>query len=293
MIKVNVVWGINDISLGGGNQFLRRLKDVFVSMGCYAEPQNADVFLFNSHHETETVINLRTAYPNKKFFHRIDGPIRLYNNPTDERDDVVLKMNEKADGVIFQSHWSKESNIELYPKLKIKPSVVIHNACDVNVKKKESEGKTKIVAASVSDNVKKGYDIYSYMDNNLDFDKYDFTFIGRSPVPFKNINDVGLKSPDEVLSIFSEHDIYMTASQNDPCSNSLTEALSVGLPALALNSGGHPELVKGGGILFNNTEDVLSKLEKVVSYRDSLEKGINVSSMTQVALWYLGFFMSW
>lgn len=291
MTKVNIIWNVKDVPFGGGNQFLKRLKECFINMGCYAEPEDADVFLFNSHHEMDRVQELRRIYPDKKFVHRIDGPMRLYNNSDDSRDDIVLEMNNMADSIVFQSAWSMEHNFELYPILGDKRFGVIHNACDVNVKKEPTGHKKRLIAVSMSDNMNKGYEVYKYLDENLDFDEYDFTFIGRSPIAFKNIVDLGVKTSDEVLDILSKHDIFVTASKNDPCSNSLIEALSVGLPSLALNSGGHTEIVlSGGGVLFSGKHDVLVELDRLSAFYETCEKNINVQSMTKVALKYLAFF---
>ena len=290
MDKVNIVWNVKDGAFGGGNQFLKRLKDQFVLMGNYSNPEKADVFLFNSHHEMENVRELKRRYPNKKFIHRVDGPMRLYNHKDDPRDDLVVSINKLADGIVFQSKWSREETVRMYPSLAKKPSATIHNACDLKRRRKELQGKIKIVAVSMSDNVNKGYKIYSYLDDNMDFNKYGFSFVGRSPVLWKNINDLGLKTPEEVVGILADHDIFITASKNDPCSNALIEALSVDLPALVLNSGGHPEIVKKGGVLFNGIADVMGKIEELIQYKDCYEKGIDVSTMTKAALSYLAFF---
>lgn len=293
-MKVNIIWNIKEGPFGGGNQFLKRLKEQFVLMGLYSEPERADIFLFNSHHETDRVKEFKKIYSNKRFVHRIDGPMRLYNNENDTRDDVVIEMNSLADAIVFQSSWSMEHNCKKYPpifdKIREVPYAVIHNACDVSVKKKQSSGKRKLIAVSMSDNFNKGYEIYKYLDENLDFDKYDFTFVGRSPLVFKNIVDLGVRNPDEVIDILSRHDIFITASKNDPCSNALIEALSVGLPSLVLSSGGHIEIVKAGGWQFEGKEDVLDALETLNSSYGVFEKNIDVKSMSEVAKNYLSFF---
>jgi glycosyltransferase involved in cell wall biosynthesis len=126
----------------------------------------------------------------------------------------------------------------------------------------------------------------------MDFDKYEFTFVGRSPIKWKNINNLGLKGPYEIEDILSDHDIFITASKNDPCSNALIEAMSVGLPVLALNSGGHPEIVGANGILFDGEDDVLDKLNRLVLDYDIYVKNVKVDSMAEVAKKYLVFFES-
>ena len=292
--KINIVWNVKTGPYGGGNQFLSRLKDQFVSMGLYAEEQDADIFLFNSHHEVTRVRQLRQLYPNKIFVHRVDGPMRLYNKKSDTRDDIVVDINKCADAVVFQSTWSQQFNLKTYPALLHKPNVVVHNGCDIEREKREKRersDKIRLVAASISDNINKGYDIYSYLDKSLDFSRYDFTFIGRSPVQWKNIKDVGVKTPSEVIDIFVNSDIFITASKNDPCSNSLIEALAVGLPSLGLESGGHPELILNGGLTFKGRDDVLEQIDVLCGHLDYYSKSIRVDSMKDVANKYLAFFM--
>ena len=58
-----------------------------------------------------------------------------------------------------------------------------------------------------------------------------------------------------------KHQIYLTASKNDPCSNSLLEALELRLPSLVLKSGGHPEIINDKGIHFSNKRDLISKID--------------------------------
>jgi len=87
--------------------------------------------------------------------------------------------------------------------------------------------------------------------------------------------------------MLKSHDIYITASRNDPCSNALIEALACGLPALYLNDGGHPELVRAGGLPFNHEEEILPQLEKLVENYESFQRLITVPSLDSVAQKYL------
>ena len=65
-----------------------------------------------------------------------------------------------------------------------------------------------------------------------------------------SIRHVGPVDSDGVARLLREHDVYLAASRDDPCSNALLEALACGLPAAYLDSGGHPELVGAGGLPF-------------------------------------------
>ena len=295
-MKINVIYKTTDAPYGGGNQFLKALKKYFTSTGIYAQESEADVFLFNSHHELEEVVRLKNKYPNKKFVHRIDGPMRLYNSMSDSRDDLVYRANSSiADGTVYQSDWSKKANISLGMTSSGK-SAVIHNAVDDSVffyrKDAKKSKKPRIISASFSPNIKKGFPIYSFLDNNLDFSKYEMVFAGNSPVSFKNIKNVGCLDSSSLSIEMNNSHIYLTASENDPCSNSVLEAISCGLPCVAANSGGHPELVKDYGELFDSTDQVINCIEKVIKNREEYTERIKVTSITEVGNAYIKFFRS-
>ena len=90
-------------------------------------------------------------------------------------------------------------------------------------------------------------------------------------------------------NLYKKHDIFITASKKDPCSNALIEALHCGLPAIALNDGGHPEIVKNGGELFNNTNDVLFKIDKISNNYHFYQKNIYLPSIKEVGKQYYSF----
>lgn len=294
-MKIYILYEIVDGAYGGGNQFLRALRDQLGAKGILCDNHfDADVILFNSHHRYN-IYEISTARKSKDqiYVHRVDGPIFLYNKPGDQRDAEVNSLNTYAHATVFQSEWSKKKNIEMGIISGDKPSAVIPNAPDPNLfnrnYEKTSRGKTRIVMASWSDNVKKGFEYYDFIDKNLDFSRYDVTFAGRSPVRFNNIKCVGILDRKELSDTLKNSDIYLTASQNDPCSNSLLEALHCGIPAVALNSGGHPELVKDGGKLFNGFDDIVESIECVASDVELYSSRISVLSIESVAEMYSDF----
>lgn len=151
-----------------------------------------------------------------------------------------------VDGIIFQSNWRKKNN-KKYFGISTKYETVVRNAPDNKIFNKvgkkvfNPKEKIKLIATSWSSNWRKGFDIYKFLDENLDFSKYEMTFVGNSPIIFKNIKWIKPVPSKKLAEILKQNDVYITASQNDPCSNSLIEALSCGVPAVALNDGGHPE----------------------------------------------------
>lgn len=275
---------------------MKTLKKEFLTEGIYEEnPEKAEVILFNSHHFLKGVFKLKKKFPEKIFIHRIDGPIGLYRGRDKIIDRIIFKFNNLlADGTVFQSHWSKEQNQKLY-KANNKYETVIHNSSDIaifnrqNKKAFNAQEKIKLIAVSWSSNIKKGFDVYRYLDENLDFSKYEMTFVGNSPVEFKNITHLKPMPSADLAAVLKLSDIYITASQKDPCSNALIEALSCGLPAVALNDGGHTELVQKAGQLFENKQDVIRKIENVAGNYQYYQSQIPEFSIKKSGEAYHGF----
>lgn len=291
-MKIFIAFELLDQPTGGGNQFLKMLKKQFGLEGALANsPDSADIFLFNSHHFLKNVSSYKKSFPNAKFAHRIDGPMRLYNDLSDARDQQVYFANEVfADATIYQSEWSKNKNLEMGLDLN-KIHTTIQNCADDSIffppqKLKPKGKKTRLFSSSWSSHPKKGFDFYQYLDENLDFEKYEYFFAGRSPIKFENINDLGPLNSAELAEELRRSDVFITSSQNDPCSNSLIEAQSCGLICLALNSGGHPEIIKEKDLLFENELDFL----KILTSLDTKAAPTEIRKPKKVAEEYLRFF---
>ena len=264
-MKVAVLYPTQIGPWGGGNQFIKAIQKKFKEAGMLTDIASADIVLFNSFDCIEEVVKIKKTYPKKIFVHRIDGPMKLYNNDKDLRDLLVYHAcNELADGVIFQSEWSKKENLK--NGLPLSPqNTVITNAPDPEIfftldKTKDDSKKIRIISTSWSNNPKKGFAEYLWLDQNLDFNQYDYYFAGRSAVDFKNIINLGKLDSHALANELRKSDVYITCSQKDPCSNSLLEAQACGLVTLALNDGGHPELVKNHEFLFNHASEIPTKL---------------------------------
>ena len=109
------------------------------------------------------------------------------------------------------------------------------------------------------------------------------TFVGQSAVSFDRIRMAGSVGSTEVAELLRSHDVYIAASEDDPSSNALLEALACGLPAVFLESGGHPELVGDGGVPFRSAEEVPDALRRVVEEIDERRSAISVPALADVA----------
>jgi len=295
-MKINIFFNFVEGAWGGGNQFLKALSQQFINKGIYStNPEKADIILFNSHHKLSDVIKLKYKYPNKKFIHRIDGPVNLIRDDNKKVDQKIYKICDMlADGIIFQSEWSKNKNIEQGLNVTQFDTTII-NAPNSNIffpnnSLNTDSNKLKLISTSWSSNINKGFDVYKYLDKNLDFNKYEYTFVGNSPIKFNNIQFIEPVESNKLAHILREHHIFITASKNDPCSNSLIEALHCGLPAIGLNDGGHPEIIKKGGLTYNEPDEISEKISQISNSYSEFKNLIDLPDINYVTDSYIKFF---
>lgn len=300
-MKIHILYPFVDGPWGGANQFLKATRDYFVSIGAYEENiQRADVVLFNSSPNSlvdllAEVFKLKREFPNKIFVNRIDGPVFFIRDRNSYIDKAFYLFNEHVcDGTIFQSDWSKNKNYDLGMK-KNNFETTILNAPNSNIFNCNNrvdfskEKKVKLIVTSWSNNLKKGFNVYKWLDENLDFSKYELTFIGNSPYKFKNIKSKKPMDSEALSMALRKHHIFITASQQDPCSNALIEALHCGLPAIGLNDGGHTEIIAKGGEVFLNEEEIPKILEKIVKGYRRYQSNIQLPDINRVGQLYFNF----
>lgn len=243
-------------------------------------------------------MKIKLQHKNKIFIYRIDGPIRLYNNMNDKRDIVVNIVNRLiADGTIFQSNWSREENYKL-GLLKRSFETIIYNVPNTEIfnksggKKFLKNKKVNLIASSWSVNWKKGFKVYKWLDENLDFNKYNMVFIGNSPVKFKNIRHIFALTSKELAKELKKSDIFIFASKIEACSNSLLEALYCGFPSIAYCYSSNPEIIGKGGEYFNELSEIPFLIEKIVNHYYDYQLKINIQQLNKVCGMYYDFILN-
>ncbi|GAB1470984.1 hypothetical protein MASR2M66_18620 [Chloroflexota bacterium] len=226
------------------------------------------------------------------YVHRVDGPIDVYRGRDDGVDKNIHAVNLKfADKTIFQSQYSLEKHLAL--GMEFKNPTVILNAADPEIfyprgrVEFSRNRKVRLVASSWSDNLNKGALVYQWLDEHLDWEKFEMTFVGRSPLMLKNIRMLPAVDSYRMAELFHKNDIYITASKNDPCSNSLVEALTCGLPAIYLQSGGHSEIVKQAGAGFEAAEQIPELLSRLIDQYEAVQSRISIPFIKEVSTQYL------
>lgn len=272
MIYINFLF---NHSSGGGNSFLNRLKVALKERKYYSSLFESKVIIFNSHHRLIYTLILKLLFSQKYFIHRVDGPMSLYTGKLDKRDKLVYIINQIADFTIFQSQFSYSQQNKFF-NLKKNQFSIIHNGTKIDKCIKKKNTKKKIIIASWSKNINKGFEIFNYLDNNIDRSTYDIDFFGNSPFSFKNINLKGAVNYQNLERELDNYDLAIIASKNDPCSNFLIECINKKLDILALNSGGHRELIKNNSCLFDTQYELVDKLTnyKIGNYKNILRYDI-------------------
>lgn len=173
-----------------------------------------------------------------------------------------------------------------------KKVIVIPNSIDLNVyaqiNKIESRQKINlpvdkklilIGAMNLKDH-RKGFNyllraLNLLVDSNKEIsDKFELVVFGKfdknvtSQIPLK-INQLGkLKNTEEIVMAYNAADIYVAPSLQDNLPNTIMEAMACGIPVVAFNVGGIPDMIDDGvnGILvkLKSSEDLAKAIEKIL-----------------------------
>lgn len=280
---------------GGGSQFLRALTGELARRGLEIEVNRISgrtpACLFNSFNFDFARL-ARFARQDCRLVQRVDGPIGAYRGYDDGTDRKILAINHAlAAATVFQSRYSLERHREL--GLDLREPVVIPNATDPAIffpppdREPLAGRKIRVIASSWSDNPRKGAAALSWLDENLDQERFEVTFVGRVSVAFTRIRTIAARPSEALADLLRAHDLYLATSLDDPCSNALLEALACGLPAAFAASGGHPELVGEAGLPFSGPEELPGVLSRLAGEIDARRAAISVPSLADVADRYL------
>tara|TARA_B100000902_G_scaffold394728_1_gene451650 strand:- start:2964 stop:3917 length:954 start_codon:yes stop_codon:yes gene_type:complete len=279
-LKVSIGAKIIDGPWGGGNLFVINLSNHLREKGHEViydlNHEDIDLILLtdprkSSESSTFThkdIKRYKKKNPGVKVVHRI--------NECDERKNTrglnkfYIKANKIADHTVFVSNWLKD----LYLKSGFNNSnySVIYSGSnkkvfnDIGKKTHKEETPYKIVTHHWGGNWNKGFYIYEKLDKLIKedywFKKIEFTYIGNIPKNFRfeNTKHIEPLNGNSLAKELKKHDIYLTASLNEPSGNHHIEGAQCGLPLLYLRSGALPEYCQDFGIEFNEN-DFIEKLD--------------------------------
>ena len=293
-MKISIGTNIKDGPWGGGNLFAINLTKFLKSNGhdvCdNLKDDDIDIILITEPRITsessaftdiDVLSYLKFKNKNALVVHRINECDERKN--TNYVNSTLIKANKTADGTVFVSNWLK--NLFVKQGIKNQNLNVILGGADSEIfnsklKEKYIEGeKFKIVTHHWGNNWNKGFDVYSKLDTLLENpawrSKIDFTYVGNLPkdFQFRNAKHVTPLSGLGLANELKKHDIYVTASLNEPSGNHHIEAAQCGLPLLYIDSGGIPEYCHNYGLMFldsNFEEKLLDMITNYEKYKNNM-----------------------
>jgi glycosyltransferase involved in cell wall biosynthesis len=282
---------------GGANQTLRALVAELERRGVRVENNTISVttrgVLFNSFNfDFARLELLARRAEGVRMVHRVGAVTSLYRGFDDGTDARVARLNrELADTTLAISHATiamyREIGVEL-----VDPQVV-YNACDPAVFNPSDrvrfsrDRKLRLISTSWSDNPRKGGPTYRWLEGVLDWDRFDFTFVGNASTPFERIRHLPPLPSQALAAELRRHDVFLTATENDAYSNALVEALSCGLPAVYLDSGGSSEAVGDAGFGFREREEIPGLLDRLAEEYEQRQAAIALPALEEIADAYL------
>ena len=275
---------------GGGNFFVQNLKDYLINLNynvVFTLQPNIDIILvtdprknpnFGKQYSIDDIIQYKNNNPQVKILHRVNE-CDIKREIQSNLEPLLVKTMKVADYVVFVSSWLKDYYINKY-KLNIK-SCAILNGCNHKhffpSKEPKFKDKIKIITHHFSWNYLKGFHIYNELDKILPkLENIEFTYVGNYNEKYKpqHIKLLPCTCGMELGDIIRQHDIYLTATQNEPGAMHYLEAQSCGLPILFCKGGGGvKEICDNVGEEFSNIEQMLEKLNKIKNnYNDYVDK---------------------
>lgn len=284
---------------GGANQTLRAVLREISRRGVRIEQSAASnstrAVLFNSFNFDAGRLEwfARRLPDDCRLVHRVGAVTSLYRGYDDGTDARVADLNRRfADATIAISR----ATIDMYQSIGIEliSPRVIYNGVDPDIFNPRGRvgfdlaRKTRVISVSWSDNPLKGGPVLRWLDQVLDPDVYELTFVGNTNERFERVRHIPPLPSRELAELLRQHDVFFTATQNDAYSNALVEALSCGLPAVYLDSGGSREAVKEAGFGFRERAEIPRLLGRLRNEYEERQAAISLPSLAEVADAYIG-----
>lgn len=244
----------------------------------------------------EDVIELKRAQPRIKVLHRVNECDK--RKGTDFMDALLADANQYADYTVFISDWLREHHSEKWFD-RGKDHSVVYNGADVRDynpigKVPYGDGPLRIVTHHWSDNQKKGFSSYLWLDREIadgNIQNCQLVVVGRWPKD-ANWRSAELHPPltgRPLAEVLKTCHAYVTASVWEPCGMHHVEGAQCGLPVLFhKDGGGINEMCMRYGIEFDD-ETLAASIDTLrENYADYERKAlIGMPSGTEMCMKYL------
>jgi len=263
-MKIYISFKITDKPAGGGNNFLKYLSLMLDQRNLLTRKiRDADILLINSHHNIIKNLIIKVFFKNKIFVHRVDGKLSLHRTSKKWDSLVEIQNSMISNATIFQSNWSRQIwTTTLNPRYY---RVILNQADPKIFKAAQPKGPTKpftLAYFSFSQNKNKGGNLIEWLEKEQNNFNIQLNMISGE-ITDKNKLKFDKVSQEIIARRLSECHALIYPSLNDACSNSILEALAMGLPVIALNSGGNPEIVSNAGVLFSDKNEIQKAIKEI------------------------------
>lgn len=252
---INKSFFINNISgVNGPSIFGMRLRKALVELGW-----SWNRFLPS----ISFIVSAGIFRPFAKNILRLDGLYFDLANTlgdSDNKNKPLVKAYNKADGIIFQSHFDKELYRQFVGPTDCKDTVISNGApaafSPKGARYKYAHKKTLICSADWRSHKRLDCIIQGFLEYG---DTNTCLAILGDPqdkqLTHPNINYLGKVAPCNLPYYLRGADALIHLSWLDHCPNTVVEALCCGLPVLCTHNGGTKEIVKDNGIVIKCEED--------------------------------------
>lgn len=230
---------------------------------------DAEIGVVIAHRGVTTDLLRQAKKRNCFILHRIDEHLGALDSPRyKEKHQLIKELNAYSDITVYQSEFVKRT---AQPFLKTKHHVVIHNGADPAIFHPSNRPGKDIGHVTWGTDEKKRLDLLYREILARPDDR--FRLVGRQrhvhdqAITFrlKNVSLRGEKKRKSIPAEYRKMKVLFFPSENDPCPNTVIEAILSGVPVCYHDSGGTPELVRNCGVPLDRFEYLLDNIEK---YRD-------------------------
>ncbi len=214
-------------------------------------------------------VNIRSLWLAKRtgcfIVHRLDEHFQKNESAARiKKHDRIIRINKLADITVFQSEFVKNN---VLPYLKTEDWKVIINGADPTVF--HDSKKERLYVGHVTNSVgdKKRLDLLEKVIR--EYPEKQFLLVGNhktSSIDFSRYPNVKMTGPvtkEDVAEHYKSMSCLYFPSENDPCPNTVVEAVLSGVPVCYNPIGGTVEIVKDCGLPLNRFDDLLNELPQL------------------------------
>lgn len=300
-MKVAILPGRTELH-GGPLTFYNKIEEALISKGHrLVTPEQSEIVLVIISYNINYLKDIKKL--GVKLIQRLDGIYTPYVSPLAFRhknSKMRYIYKELADGIVFQSNFSKWLVEKYWGKIS-KPSSIIFNGVDVRkfspIKSKKCfrNDNIKIITTGIYRHPSQLLPAIKAFDY-LRKQNYAFHYTVVGPIEnkpnmrkiMKMINEYSRKykdtfqyvpfiSNDKLPEILRNHNIYLFPTLSAPCPNSVIEAMSCGLAVVSFKSGSLPEIIGNSDLLVERNLTNLKLTVDAYSYINLAHKIIEIS----------------